>query len=145
MIKHEAWLRQAIDLAGQCPPSDTAFSVGAIIVDCHGRELARGYSREQDPKVHAEESAIAKLAGHPGLAGATIYCSLEPCGERASRPASCAQLIIEAGIGRVVAAWAEPDDFVREPCGYQILRAAGLDVVELPDIAAPNYRHAKTV
>ncbi|WP_119731094.1 cytidine/deoxycytidylate deaminase family protein [Thermomonospora amylolytica] len=59
------WLALACDLARLCPPSDTAFSVGAVIVGPDGTELARGYSRETDPKVHAEESALAKLLGVP--------------------------------------------------------------------------------
>ena len=34
----------AISLAGQCPPSKGAYSVGAVIVDANRNELARGYS-----------------------------------------------------------------------------------------------------
>ena len=61
------WMELAIDLSRQCPPSEGAYSVGAVIVDSQGRELARGYSREGDPHVHAEESALSKLpAGDPG-------------------------------------------------------------------------------
>ena len=50
----EDWLRAAIELSYQCPPTDSAFNVGAIVVDEHGTELARGYSRETDAKVHAD-------------------------------------------------------------------------------------------
>ncbi|MGH3244139.1 MAG: hypothetical protein ACRDNL_27430 [Spirillospora sp.] len=59
------WLELACDLARLCPPSRTAFSVGAIIVSADGRELARAHSREHDPNDHAEEAALAKL--HPNL------------------------------------------------------------------------------
>ncbi|TNY34452.1 dCMP deaminase [Thermomonospora catenispora] len=59
------WLALACDLARLCPPSDTAFSVGAVIVGADDSELARGWSRETDPAVHAEESALAKLLGRP--------------------------------------------------------------------------------
>lgn len=56
------WLALACDLADRCPPSDTAFSVGALVVAADGTELARGHSREGgDPVVHAEEAALAKL------------------------------------------------------------------------------------
>jgi diaminohydroxyphosphoribosylaminopyrimidine deaminase/5-amino-6-(5-phosphoribosylamino)uracil reductase len=55
------WLLTAIDLSRLCPPSDTALSVGAVIVDEYGNELSRGYSRETDEHVHAEEAALAKL------------------------------------------------------------------------------------
>ncbi len=70
------WLREAIELSRLCPPSDTAFSVGAIIVDASGKEIARGYSRETDPISHAEEVTLTKAAGDPRLTSATIYSSL---------------------------------------------------------------------
>src|ERR1700758_208099 len=96
----ERWMRLAVELAWQCPPSRTAYSVGAVIVGADGAELSRGFSRENDPLVHAEESALGKLApGEPRLAGATIYSTLEPCSQRNSRPRTCAQLIIASGIG----------------------------------------------
>ncbi|NEE12986.1 5-amino-6-(5-phosphoribosylamino)uracil reductase, partial [Streptomyces sp. SID7499] len=96
----------ACELASLCPPSATAFSVGAVIVAADGTELARGYSRERNPHDHAEEGALAKLsAGDARLSTATIYSSLEPCAKRASRPRPCAQLIQDAGLRRVVTAW----------------------------------------
>ncbi|WP_199485349.1 cytidine/deoxycytidylate deaminase family protein [Actinomadura craniellae] len=128
------WLGLACDLARRCPPSATAFSVGAVVVGPDGRELARGFSRQDDPVAHAEEAALAGLAAVP--AGSTIYSSLEPCGRRASRPRPCARLILDAGIGRVVFAWREPSLFV-EGAGAELLRAAGVDVVEIPELAGP--------
>ena len=126
----------AIELARLCPPSERAYSVGAVIVDRAGKELSRGYSREGDAQVHAEESAIAKLAADdPRLRGATIYSTLEPCSERRSRPLSCTRLILAAGIGRVVIAWREPDLFVSDCRGVEILEAAGVAVVEMTEFA----------
>ncbi|TKT01559.1 dihydrofolate reductase family protein [Streptomyces lasalocidi] len=129
------WLALACDLADRCPPSDTAFSVGAVVVAADGTELARGHSREGgDPVVHAEEAALAKLgAADPRLAGATVYSSLEPCARRASRPAPCARLILDAGVRRVVTAWREPDTFVEAADGNGLLAAGGADVVVLPE------------
>ena len=144
----ERWMRLAVELAWLCPPSETAYSVGAVIVGADGTELSRGYSREGgDPLVHAEESALGKLpAGDPRLAGATIYSTLEPCSQRKSRPCSCTQLIIASGIGRVVIAWREPSLFVADCQGVELLAQAGLGVTELPSFteqaAAPN-RHLK--
>lgn len=135
-----AWLRRAIALAERCPPSDSAFSVGACIVDRNGIELASGFSRETDQQVHAEESALAKLDEAVSLETATIYSSLEPCAARASRPTPCAQLIINRGIKRVVMAWSEPSDFVEAPDGLAVLRAAGVEVVKLTVEEQPNYR-----
>ncbi|MGW0294665.1 dihydrofolate reductase family protein [Streptomyces tuirus] len=140
------WLALACELAERCPPSDTAFSVGAVVVAADGTELARGHSREAgDPVVHAEEAALAKLdPADPRLPGATVYSSLEPCARRASRPAPCARLILDAGVRRVVTAWREPDTFVTDADGSGLLAAEGVEVVVLPEheerAKAPN-RH----
>jgi diaminohydroxyphosphoribosylaminopyrimidine deaminase/5-amino-6-(5-phosphoribosylamino)uracil reductase len=125
----------AIDLSRQCPPKATAYCVGAIIVDEHGQEISRGYSRETDTHVHAEESALAKVPGDPRLNTATIYSTLEPCSERKSRPQTCTQLILDARIPRVVMAWREPSLFVADCQGYELLVSAGVTVVELPELA----------
>jgi diaminohydroxyphosphoribosylaminopyrimidine deaminase/5-amino-6-(5-phosphoribosylamino)uracil reductase len=126
----------AIELSKRCAPVDRAYAVGAVIVGADGEQLAFGYSRETDPVVHAEESALAKLAGSGlDLSGATIYTTLEPCSRRASRPCSCTQLILEAGIGRVVQAWREPSLFVADAQGSELLAEAGVTVVELPEFA----------
>ena len=131
------WLRQAIELAGRCPPSRTAFSVGAVVVDENGQELAHGYSRDTDAHVHAEESALSELVpGDPRLATATIYSSLEPCTVRKSRPRTCTQLIIAAGLARVVFAWREPALFVADCQGAETLTAAGIEIVEYPELTA---------
>ncbi|HSR24173.1 MAG TPA: deaminase, partial [Candidatus Eisenbacteria bacterium] len=128
------WLQAAIDLSRRCPPSTTAFSVGAVIVSADGAVVAEGWSREIDPVVHAEESALAKAAGDPRLAAATLYSSLEPCSRRRSRPRACAALVLAAGVPRVVFALREPEVFV-EGRGAEELRAAGVTVVELSDLA----------
>jgi diaminohydroxyphosphoribosylaminopyrimidine deaminase / 5-amino-6-(5-phosphoribosylamino)uracil reductase len=130
------WLRQAIELSRCCLPSPSAFSVGAVIVAADGTTLAAGFSRQRDPHDHAEEGALATLApGDPRLAGATLYSSLEPCRFRASRPCPCAELIIEAGLRRVVIAWLEPPVFAPGG-GAELLRSAGVTVVEVPELAA---------
>ena len=129
------WLRLAVELSRQCPPSETAFSVGAVIVDSSGEEISRGYSREHSPNEHAEESALAKLDfGDPRLKSATIYSSVEPCSKRASRPFSCSQLILDAGIPRVVFALREPPTFV-DGDGAAVLEAGGVEVVEIAELA----------
>ncbi|MFI9405612.1 dihydrofolate reductase family protein [Nocardia sp. NPDC052316] len=131
------YMRRAIELAWRCPPSETAFSVGAVIV-ADEVEIATGYSRETDAKVHAEESALDKLdADDPRLARATIYTTLEPCSQRAtaSRP-PCTDRILRAGIPRVVLAWREPATFVTNCVGVEKLREHGVEVIELTELAA---------
>lgn len=157
------WLGEAIELSRRCPPSPSAFSVGAILVAADGSVIATGFSRERDPHDHAEEAALAKAAHagpgrsslgpqpggssafpgagsqpadtDPRLADATVYSSLEPCAARASRPRTCAELIITAGIRRVVIAWLEPPVFV-EGGGAARLRGAGVTVIQIPEFAA---------
>lgn len=129
------WLRRAVELSRSCPPSTTAFSVGAVLVAADGTVLGEGYSRQVEPHDHAEEVVLRRIdpAG-PLLAGATLYSSLEPCTSRTSRPAACTDLVLATPIPRVVFAWREPALFV--DCeGAERLRAAGRTVVERPDLA----------
>jgi riboflavin biosynthesis pyrimidine reductase/pyrimidine deaminase RibD-like protein len=137
------WLGEAIGLSRRCPPSATAFAVGAVVVAGDGSVLATGYSREGGPHDHAEEVALAKLdPADPRLGGATLYSSLEPCRFRASRPRPCAELIIGAGLRRVVIAWWEPPVFAPGG-GAALLTGAGITVVEIPDLA-PQARAVNT-
>ena len=129
------FLSWAVELSRLCPPSESAFSVGAVIVDQDGQVLSTGFSREQEDHDHAEEIALRKLGFHdPRLRRATIYSSLVPCGARASRPVTCVQHIVAAGLPRVVFAWREPQLFT-DGAGAEQLRAAGVEVLEIPDLA----------
>jgi riboflavin biosynthesis pyrimidine reductase/pyrimidine deaminase RibD-like protein len=131
----QRFLRWAIELVRFCPPSGTAFSVGAVVVSDTGEVLSTGYSREQEDKDHAEEVALRKLGfDDPRLRRATIYSSLVPCGARASRPVTCVQHILNAGIPRVVYAWREPPLFAAGD-GAERLRAAGVTVTEISALA----------
>ncbi len=131
------WLWEAIEYSRQCRASATAYSVGAVVVDKTGQEKARGHSRDEGPVLHAEQSALLRLAAEDpdDLSRATMYTSMEPCTSRSSAPRTCAELIIESGIGRVVLALREPALFV---CctGVTTLRDAGIEVVEVPEFAA---------
>jgi diaminohydroxyphosphoribosylaminopyrimidine deaminase / 5-amino-6-(5-phosphoribosylamino)uracil reductase len=126
-------MAQAIELSRLCPPSTGAYSVGALLVDAHGVELATGYSREIDLRVHAEEAALAKLAGAVPV-GATLYSTLEPCSQRSPDRIPCAELVLVAGIRRVVIAWREPSWLVANCQGVELLLAAGVDVIELHEL-----------
>jgi diaminohydroxyphosphoribosylaminopyrimidine deaminase/5-amino-6-(5-phosphoribosylamino)uracil reductase len=130
------WLAGAIELSRRCTPSLTAFSVGAILVSAAGDVIATGYSRQNDPHDHAEEVALARAAASGACvpAGATLYSSLEPCLNRASRSAPCAALIVAAGLTRVVIAWREPPVFVPGG-GAEWLAERGVTVVELTELA----------
>lgn len=130
----DRWLRRAVDLAWECPPSTTAFSVGCVIVSGSGLILAEGYSRQGDPHDHAEEVALERLPPGADLSDAILYSSLEPCGARASRPRPCADRIIAVGIRRVVYAWSEPPIFVSAR-GAERLRATGIVTLHRGELA----------
>jgi pyrimidine deaminase RibD-like protein len=130
------WLRQAIGLSRRCLPSASAYCVGAVLVGSDGAVLATGFSREGDPHDHAEEAALDRVdPADPRLASATMYSSLEPCRFRASRPVPCAELIIGAGLRRVVVAWLEPP-VLAPGGGAELLRDRGVTVLEVPELAA---------
>ncbi|NMO56895.1 dCMP deaminase [Actinoplanes sp. TBRC 11911] len=127
-------LKAAIELSRLSPPADSHYAVGAVITDANDNVLATGYTAEGDLHNHAEEAALAKLAGRDlDLSGATIYTSLEPCTMRKSRPDTCTELIVAAGIGRVVLALREPSVFA-DCHGVEDLTAAGVEVVEMPEL-----------
>jgi pyrimidine deaminase RibD-like protein len=127
-----ALLREACAQAAKCAPVSTAYSVGAVLVGAGGAGvLATGFSREVPGNTHAEEVALLKLreAGrNAAAAGATLYCSMEPCSRRLSGKRPCAALLVEAGVARVVVAISEPPTFVADCSGLADLRAAGVQV-----------------
>jgi dCMP deaminase len=70
---------------------------------------------------HAEANAIVQGALHGvGLAGATAYCTHQPC-------VNCTKLLISAGVERVVYEIAYPD-----PVATVLLAEARVDVVQVP-------------
>lgn len=129
------WLAAAIDLSRLSPPTQTNYAVGAIVVDHDGAVLATGYTGEVTPRDHAEEAALNKLAGRHDLDlnRATVYSTLEPCTTRQSRPGTCTDLILAAGIKRVVIALREPLIFA-DCHGVETLRDGGVEVIEVSDM-----------
>jgi diaminohydroxyphosphoribosylaminopyrimidine deaminase/5-amino-6-(5-phosphoribosylamino)uracil reductase len=128
----QRWLGSAIELSRLSQPTRTNYAVGAIIVDHDGVALGTGYTGEIGSRDHAEEVALAKLARRD-LSQATVYSSLEPCTARKSRPGTCTNLILAAGIKRVVIALREPLIFA-DCRGVATLREGGVDVIEISDL-----------
>lgn len=126
------WLSSAIELSRRSPRTRTRYAVGALVVDNSGVVRATGYTGETEPHDHAEEVALARLAGR--IPHATIYSSLEPCTTRQSRPLSCTDAILAAGVRRVVFALREPLLFA-DCRGVELLRQGGLEVVEVSELA----------
>ncbi len=125
-------MEEAFLLAAKCDRSDAAFSVGAIIADLDHQILATGYSRELGADWHAEEVVIHK-ARESGVdfANCILYSTLEPCGERRSRPVCCSQLILSAGILAIFYAVSEPDSLVKQPKGRALLEKGQVSVHRL--------------
>lgn len=134
MADDRALLARAVALAGRCPPSDSAFSVGALVVGPDRTVLAEGWSRRRGPRPRRGVGA-GQLGGVVPAGEHRLQLALEPCGRRLSRPRTCAQLILDAGVAHVVFAWREPPVFV-EVDGAARLRAGGVEVVEIPELAA---------
>ncbi len=101
--------------------------VGCVITG-GGAILGRGHT--QGPgEHHAEIEALleANARGH-GVAGATMYSTLEPCSFHGRTPA-CSRVIVEHGIGLVVLGMRDPHPRV-DGEGARILRDAGIEVIE---------------
>lgn len=129
-----ALLRRCAELGHLANSVDTAFSVGAVVVDIQGRELATGFSRELGPTWHAEAVALRKARDAGLLDQAhTLYCSLEPCLSRQSGRRPCCDLILHSPIRRIVFIADEPPIFVPGKGGDH-LTAAGLTVDRYPEL-----------
>jgi diaminohydroxyphosphoribosylaminopyrimidine deaminase/5-amino-6-(5-phosphoribosylamino)uracil reductase len=100
--------------------------VGAVLCDAAGRVLAEGH-HQRFGGPHAEVHCLAD-AGQRGIdpRGQTMVVSLEPC-SHTGKTGPCADALIEAGVGRVVAAMVDPDPRVAGR-GLDRLRAAGVAV-----------------
>jgi len=96
--------------------------VGCVIVS-GGQIVGEGW-HERAGAQHAEIRALE--AAGAAARGATAYVSLEPCVHQ-GRTGPCAQALIAAGVGRVVAAHADPNPLVAGK-GLAEIEAAGIAV-----------------
>jgi len=102
-------------------------AVGCVIAaeeDPGGPQIVgRGWT-QPGGRPHAETEALAR-AGERAR-GATAYVTLEPCSHHGKTP-PCANALIDAGIGRIVIAVADPDPRVSGR-GIEMLKQAGIEV-----------------
>jgi diaminohydroxyphosphoribosylaminopyrimidine deaminase/5-amino-6-(5-phosphoribosylamino)uracil reductase len=97
-------------------------AVGAVVVK-DGVIVGRGWT-QPGGRPHAEPEALGR-AGEAAR-GATLYVTLEPCSHVGKSP-PCADVIIAAGVARVVSAIEDPNPEVAGQ-GHARLRAAGITV-----------------
>lgn len=96
--------------------------VGCVIVR-EGRVVGEAWhQRAGEP--HAEVLALAQANG--AAQGATVYLTLEPCSHH-GRTAPCVDALLEARVGRVIAAMEDPNPAVNGR-GLSRLREAGVEV-----------------
>ncbi len=100
-------------------------NVGCVIVR-DGAVVGRGWT-QPGGRPHAEAIALAQ-AGEKSR-GATVYVTLEPCAHESPRGPACSNLLIAAGVARVVLALGDPDPRTNG-AGAARLRAAGIEVIE---------------
>lgn len=119
------FMKRAISLAkrgiGYVNPNPP---VGAVVVK-NGVIVSEGY-HERYGGFHAERNAILKAQRRGiDLLGSTMYVTLEPCDHYGKTP-PCTDLIIEAGIKKVIVACRDPNPVSGD--GIAKLQRAGIEV-----------------
>lgn len=116
------WMGAALALADRARGlTGSNPNVGCVLV-AGGRLVGRGWT-QPGGRPHAEAMALAQ-AGHRAR-GATAYVTLEPCAHQSERGPACSDLLIDAGVARVVSAMQDPDPRTAGR-GHHRLREAGL-------------------
>ncbi len=120
----QQFLHRALDLAhegiGLASPNPY---VGAVIVDAHGNVAGTGVYTYGGKK-HAEVLALEQAGDR--ARGGTLYINLEPHAHQGRTP-PCTDVLIAAGVHRVVASMSDPNPKVSGR-GFEKLRAAGVHV-----------------
>ncbi len=125
MTRHQdaSFMAEAIRLAEQgLYTTHPNPRVGSVIVR-DGEIVGRGFHLKAGES-HAEAAAL--LEAGSAAAGATVYCTLEPCSFFGRTP-SCAGSLIDAGVTRVVVAMEDPHPR-NAGRGLAMLREAGIVV-----------------
>jgi diaminohydroxyphosphoribosylaminopyrimidine deaminase / 5-amino-6-(5-phosphoribosylamino)uracil reductase len=117
------WMARALELAERGRYSAAPNPrVGCVIAN-GDRLFGEGFhARAGGP--HAEVGALG--AAGANARGATAYLNLEPCSHHGRTP-PCAEALVAARVGRVVAAMEDPNPRVSGR-GFSMLRAAGIEV-----------------
>lgn len=124
-LEKQGAMQRCFDLAlhgsGRVAPNPM---VGAVIMH-DSKIIGEGY-HEYFGGPHAEVNAIRAVADKTLLSHSALYVNLEPCCYHGKTP-PCTDLIIEAGIEKVVIAHRDPNPLVHGK-GIRQLRKAGVHV-----------------
>ncbi len=118
-----AHMARALELAerGQFSAQPNPM-VGCVIVD--GDDVVGEGWHELAGAEHAEINALRAAGAR--ASGASVYVTLEPCAHHGKTP-PCAEALIDAGVGRVVAAMQDPHEKVAGR-GLEMLSDAGIEI-----------------
>ncbi len=123
-IDDARWMGAALTLSertrGATAPNP---NVGCVLVR-DGRVVGRGWTQPTG-RPHAE--AMALTAAGADARDVTAYVTLEPCAHESPRGPACADLLVAAGVARVVVALGDPDPRTNGQ-GIARLRGAGIAV-----------------
>lgn len=102
--------------------------VGCVLLAPDGAVVGEGF-HERAGGPHAEIVALTSAGDR--AAGATAVVTLEPC-NHTGRTGPCSEALIAAGVARVLVAVRDP--WPTAAGGIERLRAAGVEVVDLPSV-----------
>lgn len=121
-MSEAAFMARALALAAErAGKTGDNPAVGCVIVK-EGAIIAEA-ATAPGGRPHAEEQALDRA----DAAGAIAYITLEPCAERTSAAASCAQRLVDAKVARVVIAARDPHPQAAGR-GIALLEKAGIAV-----------------
>ena len=129
-----SWLDAAARLATRARPlSHPNPGVGCLLVN-DSVVVGRGWT-QSGGRPHAEAMALAEAGNR--ARGATAYVTLEPCAHLSQRGPACSDLLIDAGIERLVAGAQDPDPRTAGR-GLARLRDAGIETSMLDSRSAKD-------
>lgn len=121
--------------------------VGAVVVPADEPDHP-GFTGATEGRDGPHAEVVALRAAGARAAGATLYCTLEPCAHHGRTP-PCAEAVVDAGICRAVLGITDPDTNVAGR-GIEILERAGVSVEvgicgdEVTEQLAPYLVHRRT-
>src|SRR5207302_803137 len=93
--------------------NDATPMVGVVVVK-NGEIIAQAYRGELADGDHAEFTVLEKKLRDANVAGASVYCTLEPCTTRRHPKWPCAEWLVARKVARVMIGMLDPNPTI---CG----------------------------